>query len=162
VLALHLGAAVEPFQEQYFPAIRRWLHRGGLDLTLDNYVPFYFVYALLRGPAGNFLFDRTRVVVVHSAVGDRRERIVSAITTRGAQSVEWIPISPSRSFEERIDVSHVVGRCDVCIVGAGVGKALVIDQLRPLCVPVIDAGFVFEAWADEARAASRVVMIPDP
>jgi hypothetical protein len=101
VLALHLGVAIEPFQEEYFPAIRRWLGQGGLGLTLDNYVPFYFVYALLRGPAGNFLFDSTRVVVVHSAIGDRRDRIIAAISARGAQSVDWIPISPSRSFENR-------------------------------------------------------------
>jgi hypothetical protein len=161
ILALHLGVAVTPFQEHYFPAIKRWLSRRGLQLSIENYVPFYFVYALLRGSAGQFLFDDTRVLVVHCATGARRDRVIEAIQARGARSVDWIAISESRSFAEQIDASSWTGRCDVCFVGAGVGKAVVMEQLRPLGVPVIDAGYVFEVWADERRAASRVMMTPD-
>jgi len=161
ILAMHLGVAKQPFQEQYFPSIRRWLAEGGLELSLENYVPFYFVYALLRGPAGDFIFEGRRVVVVHSAEGDRQRNITEAIKRRGAETVIWIHISRARSFADRLDVSTLVGRCDVCLVGAGVGKALVMEQLRPLAVPVIDVGFVFEAWADERRALTRPVMIPD-
>lgn len=161
ILAMHLGVAKQPFQEQYFPSIRRWLAEGGLELSLQNYVPFYFVYALLRGPAGDFIFEGRRVVVVHSAEGDRQRKITEAIKRRGAETVNWIHISRARSFADRLDVSELVGRCDVCLVGAGVGKAIVMEQLRPLAVPVIDAGFVFEAWADERRALTRPFMIPD-
>lgn len=99
---------------------------------------------------------------MHCATGARRDKIVQAIQARGAKSVDWIPISESRSFDEQIDAGSWTGRCDVCFVGAGVGKAVVMAQLRPLGVPVIDAGFVFEVWADEGKAASRVMMTPDP
>lgn len=161
ILAIHLGVATKPFQEEYFPSIRRWLAEGGLELSLSNYVPFYFVYALLRGPEGDFIFEGTRVVVVHSAEGNRQRCITEAIKKRGAETVSWIHISRARSFADHLDVAAFVGRCDVCLVGAGVGKALVMEQLRPLGVPVIDAGFVFEAWADERRALTRPVMVPD-
>jgi hypothetical protein len=162
ILAMHLGVAVTPFQEDYFPAIGRWLRRRRLHLSLSNYVPFYFVYALLRGSAGQFLFDSTRVLVVHCATGDRQRRIVDAIRARGARSVDWLVISATRSFDERIDVTSSSGKYDVCFVGAGVGKAIVIEQLRPLGIPVIDAGFVFEVWGEERSASSRVMMTPDP
>ena len=79
ILGLHLSYGKEPFQEQYFPAIARWLSGESVVLTLDNYVPFYFVYALLRGPEFPRLVSDRRVLVVHSADGGKREAIAAAI-----------------------------------------------------------------------------------
>jgi hypothetical protein len=79
ILGLHLIYAKNPFREQYFPAVRKWLAEHAVRLTLDNYVPFYFVYALLRGPAFPSLIAGRRVLVVHSATGDKREAITRSI-----------------------------------------------------------------------------------
>ena len=161
ILGLHLSYGKTPFQEQYFPAIARWLAEQSVSLTPDNYVPFYFVYALVRGPAFAELVSGRRVLVVHSADGGKRDAIAAAIRAAGAREVEWLPISAMRAFAERLDLSRLAGRPDLCLLGAGIGKARLFSQLEPLGVPCIDAGFSFEAWADPEQQWDRPYMTPD-
>ncbi len=161
VLAMHLSFGAEPFHEAQFPAVGRWLREQGRPLTCANYVPFYFVYALLRGPRFASLIDGRRVLVAHSASGDRRERIRASLAAHGARTVEWLPISPTRAFADRLDVTTVRERPDICLVGAGIGKTRVMLQLEPLGVPCVDAGFTFEVWADPDRQWDRPYMTPD-
>jgi hypothetical protein len=161
ILALHLSYGGVPFQEHYFPALGRWLRERSIRLTTDNYVPFYFVYGLLRGPEFPRLVTGRRVLIVHSATGEKRERIGAAIRAAGAGDVEWLAISPTRSFAERLDLGGLRGKPEICLLGAGVGKGMLFEQLRPLGIPCIDAGFCFEAWADPARQWDRPYMTPD-
>jgi hypothetical protein len=161
ILALHLTYGGNPFQEQYFPALGRWLRDRSVRLTTDNYVPFYFVYGLLRGPMFPRLVGGRRVLVVHSATGAKRDAIVAAIRAAGAGDVEWLAISPSRSFAEVVDLSALRQKPEICLLGAGVGKGMLFEQLRPLGIPCIDAGFSFEVWADPAKQWDRPYMTPD-
>lgn len=161
ILALHLGFGRTPFQEHYFPAVGRWLDREGVTLTLRNHVPFYFVYALLRGPEFPRLVAGRRLLVVHSAEGARREAILRSLAAAGPRSVEWLPISPSRSFAEVLDLGRLADAPEVCLLGGGVGKAALFHQLRPLGIPCIDAGFAFEVWADPEKQFDRPYMAPD-
>jgi hypothetical protein len=161
ILGLHLSYGKTPFQEQYFPAISRWLADQSITLTLDNYVPFYFVYALLRGPAFSRIVSGRRVLVVHSADGGKREAIRGAILAAGGRSVEWLPISATRSFAERLDLSRLVEAPELCLLGAGIGKARLFAQLEPLGVPCLDAGFSFEVWANPDNQWDRPYMTPD-
>lgn len=154
-LAMHLSFGNVPFQEPYFPALKRWLHSEGIELRVDNYVPFYFVYALLSGPRRRDLFRGRRVGLVNSANAEKRRRIEESLRREGVSEVVWCSISPDRSFLERIDTSPLQGKVDLCLVGAGVGKPNIILQLEGLGVPCIDAGFMFEVWADPSLARSR-------
>ena len=161
ILGLHLSYGKTPFQEQYFPAISRWLADQSISLTLDNYVPFYFVYALLRGAAFPRLVSGRRVLIVHSADGDKREAITAAILAANASGVEWLPISATRSFADTLDLGRLREQPDLCLLGAGIGKARLFSQLAPLGVPCIDAGFAFESWADPDKQWDRPYMTPD-
>lgn len=161
ILGLHLGYAGTPFQEHYFPAVRRWLERNDVTLTLDNYVPFYFVYGLLRGPVFPDLVGGRRVLIVHSATGVKREAITRSIEAARPRGIEWLTISPSRSFADRLDLSRLADKPDVCLLGGGVGKSALFPQLRPLGVPCLDAGFSFEVWADSDKQWDRPYMSPD-
>lgn len=161
ILALHLGFGGTPFQEHYFPAIGRWLDRQGVSLTLQNHVPFYFVYALLRGPEFPKLVAGRRLLVVHSAEGAKREAILRSLETAGPRGIEWLPISPSRSFAEVLDLAKLREKPDLCLLGGGVGKAALFHQLEPLAIPCLDAGFAFEVWADPDRQFARPYMAPD-
>lgn len=161
VLGLHLSYGKTPFQEQYFPAIARWLAAESVTLTPDTYVPFYFVYALLRGPVFPGLVSGRRVLVVHSADGGKREAIAAAIRAAGAREVDWLAISATRAFADRLDLAQVRERPDLCLLGAGIGKARLFSQLEPLGVPCLDAGFSFEAWADPEKQWDRPYMTPD-
>ncbi|MFM7290291.1 MAG: hypothetical protein ACKO6B_03550 [Planctomycetia bacterium] len=161
VLAMHLGYAPSPFQEHFFPAIRTWLERNAVTLTLDNYVPFYFVYGLLRGPMFPSLVGGRRVLIVHSATGDKREAITRSIQAANPRGIEWLTISPSRSFADRLDLSRLADQPDLCLLGGGVGKSALFPQLKPLGIPCIDAGFSFEVWADPEKQRDRPYMTPD-
>ena len=162
VLGLHLGYAPAPFQEQYFPAVGRWLKQHAVTLTLNNYAPFYCVYGLLRGPVFPSLLAGRRVLIVHSATGPKREAIIRSLQQSQPRGIEWLSISASRSFADTLDLSSVQDKPDVCLLGGGVGKAALFPQLRPLGIPCIDAGFAFEVWADPDKQWDRPYMSPDP
>jgi hypothetical protein len=162
ILGLHLGYARTPFQEQYFPAVRRWLEEHDVTLTLDNYAPFYFVYGLLRGPVFAELVGGRRVLIVHSATGPKREAITRSIQASNPRGIEWLTISPSRSFADVLDLSRLQEKPDLCLLGGGVGKSALFPQLRPLGIPCLDAGFAFEVWADPNKQWDRPYMSPDP
>ncbi|MEI6239040.1 MAG: hypothetical protein WCR51_01490 [Planctomycetia bacterium] len=161
VLGIHLSYGKSAFQEHYFPAIARWLAQADRRLTLANYVPFYFVYALLRGPRFREIIANRRLLVVHSATGVKRDSIIAALRQHGARSVSWLAISSNRSFADTLDLSSVTDAPDACLVGAGIGKSRVIRQLEPLGVPCIDAGYAFEVWADPDKQWDRPYMTPD-
>jgi hypothetical protein len=160
-LAIDLSFCSIPFQEAFFPALRSWLASNEITLTERNYVPFYFVYAMLTGPQRHRLLRGRRILVIHSAVGDKQERIKASLVREGATDVLWHTISPDRSLYDVVPVERFVGAVDLCVFGAGIGKPAILAQLEPLGVPCIDAGYVMEVWADPAVARSRIFTQPD-
>lgn len=159
-LALDLSYGPQPFQEHFFPALRRWLEDNDIQLAAGNYVPFYFVYALLLGPSGEPLLTGANVVVVASASGEKRRRIEDGLLERGAADVRWHPLSASRALYDVVDVDVEV-RPDLVLIGAGVGAPNILTQLEPFDVPCIDAGFVLEVLADPALAGTRPFTMSD-
>jgi len=150
-----------PFQEGFFPALKRWLTSNGIQLTRENYVPFYFVYALLTGPERHRVLSGKRVLVIHSATGPKQDAIKSSLIREGAKEVVWHTISTDRSLYDVVPVDRFVGAVDLCVFGAGIGKPAILGQLEPLGVPCIDAGYVMEVWADPSVAQSRIFTQPD-
>ncbi len=141
--------------------ISEWLMNNQLELTLRTYVPFYFVYALLFGPWFSELVGGRRVLVVHSGEGAKREAVMASVISAGAASVGWLLISATRSFADTLDLWRVDGYPDLCLVGAGVGKSQILQQLQPLAIPCVDAGYAFEVWADPDKQWDRPYMTPD-
>lgn len=161
ILALHLSYGHTPFQEYYFPALRRWLREESITLTDKNYVPFYFVYAALTGPRRGELLNGRSVLVVNSADGEKRQRIEDGLYREGVARVFWHSISLNRSLYDRLDISSFIGKVDMALVGAGIGKPNIIIQLEPLQVPCIDAGFIFEVWVNPENKWKRAICAPD-
>lgn len=159
ILAVHLSYGPEPFVEHFFPRFKKWLRDKNLTLTLDNYIPFYFVYAALSGYPSEIMGGR-RVGIVHGATGEKRSRVEVALSSYGAESVLWHEISTSSSAFDLVS-SSAFDDCDLILVGAGIGKARVFAQLRGFGGPCIDAGFMFEVWADPALGAQRLYCLPD-
>ena len=54
-----------------------------------------------------------------------------------------------------INVQPYVGKVDLAFVGAGIAKPHILLQMRDLNVPCIDAGFVFEVWANPENKWKR-------
>lgn len=156
ILALHLMYGPPPFQERFHPALGRWLKEHSIALTDQNYFPFYFVYAALAGPRRHELLTDRRILVVNGAPKRIRLAIERGLKKEGARDVRWLGISSQRSLFDVIDVSEHRGKCDLCLVGAGIGKPNILVQLEPLGVPCVDAGYMFAVWQDEENGRQRV------
>ena len=162
-LALHLSYGEKPFQEEYFPALREFLKINNINLTLQNYIPFQFVYGWLRGEKRKQLLQDRNILLIHSAQGEKKQRIEKHLIEKElVQSVEWYSISQSQAMLDDIDVSELMHKnYDIAFMGAGVGKINLFDKFKLLNIPIVDIGFVFEVWADESNKYKRNMMIPD-
>ncbi len=161
LIAADLSFCAVPFQDHFFPAFRTWLEANAIHLTMENYAPFYFIYAILTGPERHRLLSGRRVLVIHCATGPKQDAIKSSLIREGAKEVLWHTISADRSLYDVVPVSRFVGAVDLCVFGAGIGKPAILAQLEPLGVPCIDAGYVMEVWADPSVAQSRIFTQPD-
>jgi len=141
--------------------LKSWLNANNIYITSDNYFPFYFVYAALRGNERHRIFNNRSVLILHSARGEKKERIISSLKKEGVSNIEWIEISPSKSLFDKIEIDQFIGKVDLAFIGAGVGKPNILVQLVKLNVPCIDAGFVFEVWADDNNKWLRPIMVRD-
>lgn len=161
ILAWHLNFTNVPFQERYFPALERWMNEEKILIHDANYYPFYFVYAMLTGPRRVELLSGRRLLVVNGAQGDKKQKIIEGLKREGVVDVLWCPISLKRSLYDTLDLAPYIGKVDLAVVGAGIGKANILTQMKPLNIPCIDAGFVFEVWADPENKWKRVVCASD-
>lgn len=154
ILALHLSYTDRPFQESFFPPLKTFFRKAGISLSFQNYCPFYFVYALLVGPRRKAIFEGKHVLIVHSADGDKRQRISESLRREGVASIHWIPISRNKSLFDKLSLDDIPSP-DLALVGAGVGKPNILLQLAPLGVPCIDAGYIFEVWDNPQNVLKR-------
>jgi hypothetical protein len=161
ILALDLTFWEEPFQEQYFPHFRNWLDENHIEINAHNYYPFYFVYAALLGEAKYKLITGKNILIIHSAIGLKRDKIISELYKIGADQIEWLEISADRSLYDKIDLAKITTIPQLVLIGAGVGKPNIILQLSSLCVPCIDAGYVFEVWHEEDNKWKRRYCVDD-
>lgn len=157
ILALHLNYVNIPFAERYWPALDKWLQDNNIIINDNNYYPFYFVYTMLTGPRRGELLKDRHVLVVNGAQEEKKLKIIAGLKREGVLEVHWCPISLKRSLYDTIDVKPFIGKVDLALVGAGIGKSNILLQMEPLNVPCIDAGFVFEVWADSKNKWARVL-----
>jgi hypothetical protein len=159
VLAFHFSYGKKPFQEHYFPELKEIISKN--NISLKNYYPFYFVYAMLLGPKFKELFSGKRILLVHSADDSKKERIEKTLHSSGVLSISWIKISSNRSLYDKICVSDFLGKVDVAFIGAGIGKPNILMQMEVLNVPCIDAGYAFEVWDNRENVKHRAFCEPD-
>jgi hypothetical protein len=143
-LAFFERPTMEQFQRDFF----KWIADDRVDLNLSNLCQFYYVYALFLTDERPEIIEGNRVLVVHGAVDERKDKIIHALNVQGAKSFGWLSISNDRSLFDQLDVKEYIGQYDLVVLGAGVGKPHIIRQLEPLQIPVLDIGYVFEIWID--------------
>ncbi|MDD5596350.1 MAG: hypothetical protein PHV82_00310 [Victivallaceae bacterium] len=161
ILAWHLNYEREPFAERYFPVLGEWLTKNNIIVNGDTYYPFYFVYAMLTGTRRRELLTGRRVLVVNGALDETRRKITEGLKREGVAEVYWCSISLRRSLYDTVDMEPFIGKVDLALVGAGIGKANIMLQMEPLNVPCIDAGFIFEVWKDPQNKGVRSFTVCD-
>jgi hypothetical protein len=155
VLATHLSLTNKPFQADYFLPFFALLKKNKIEINLTNIVPFYFIYPMVLSHYGDFLFENKSILIIHSATGEKKERIVQAVKARSARKVVWLSISHNKTFYDNLKVENYLGKADVAFIGAGVAKLLLMEQLSKLNIPVIDIGFGFEVWNNPSLGIER-------
>jgi hypothetical protein len=155
-LALHFTKRDDAFAEEYFPAVADWFDEKGICLASDNYLPFYFVYALLADAERTGLFTGRRVLVVTHQSGQRFPSIDQGLRAMGARAVRFVEISAGRSFFDRIPAHEFVPDADIVLVGAGVGAANILCQCQDLKTVSIDAGFFLDTLLNRDLRGQRL------
>ena len=87
------------FTQQYFVPMVRWLETQDINLHGNNYVPVYFIYAMLTGPFRRRIYQERRVLVITSYDDAKREAINQGVGTRGGGQYT---VSPA--FSRAVDV----------------------------------------------------------
>lgn len=124
-----------------------FLYDHNIELTNENYLPFYVVYAYLTSKSFGNLVNGKKMCIVSS------ECNMEACTQWFAQ----FPSYPDIIFTEIPDsyvatrwksikektLNRIPSDIDLCLVGAGVGSLLVcVDVAKRFSIPTIDAGHV--------------------
>ncbi|MBN4080079.1 hypothetical protein JYT31_00280 [Beggiatoa alba] len=155
VLAVHLSLTNKPFQADYLLPFFATLEKDKIEINSTNIVPFYFIYPMVLSHYGDFLFENKTIMIIHSATGEKKNRIIKAVKARSASKVIWLSISHNKTFYDNLEVEKYLGKADVAFIGAGVAKLLLMEQLSILNIPVVDIGFVFEVWSNPSLSVER-------
>ena len=146
-----------PYLADYY----KWLQGNKIIFSARNYVPFYSVYAMLMGPDGCRIIKGRRILVVTWLNPEKADRLKGAIVARGANACYFYPVSPSKAMFDRVSVGHLRGKVDIVLIGAGVGAANVIEEVRELGAVCIDCGFVLDVLAYPENRWNRQYCVDD-
>ncbi len=114
-------------------------------MPLRNYVPFYFVYALLVNPSFLQSMRVRHVTLITSFRNKNSANILSALEAMDIRDVSLCEIPPSGVAHGEFEL-RLTRRPDVALVGAGIGSPLVLARLKEQSCLAIDSGFVFHLW----------------
>lgn len=155
LLCLHFTYRNNQFAQQYFLPIIHWLTANHIKLESTNYFQKYFVYAFLNGPDRSQIFGQKRILIVTNCNEDKRKRITTNLRKEGSENIQFLQISKNRSMYDILDLSKVNLPVDVVLIGAGIGKPNIIQQLEKTNTLCIDAGFCIECLAYPEYRRSR-------
>ncbi len=159
-LAMHFTRSPGRFAEQFINPVCAWFECNCINLSPDNYVPFYFVYAALRGPARERLLEARRVLIVTGASEQKRRLLLRGLEREGVADGEIYSISPTAAMRETLDLGRLRIVPEVVLVGAGIGASNVLAQLEPLRTVCLDAGACVECLAHPEKA-TRIFLVAD-
>lgn len=161
MIGLYFAIRTDKWGEEYFRPMCKWFEQNKIQLSSDNYIPFYFVYALLSGPVSRELFYNRNVLIITHYDESKRSMLERSLIARGAKKVSFINISATRSALVKLDLSSLVCTQDISLVGGGIGSVSIVEQLAPLGAPAIDAGIFLETLVNPSRRTERPFLCSD-
>lgn len=161
VLGLYFALRDDHWGEQYYNPMCSWLDCSGITLSEGNYIPFYFVYALLHGPARREILASARVLVITHLTTQRVEAIDTGLRDDGAATVEFLNISANRSMTDKLDLSTVRRPVDLVLIAAGIGSVNILVQLEQFSAPCIDCGITLDCYVNPELRWKRAFLMDD-
>lgn len=158
---LAIGLHDTPGYQLYVADYLAWMEANEIILTEENYVMFYSIYALFGGSDARRLLAGRNVLIITSFPGEKRADLERNLPGYGVRSVQYYEVSATRAMFDDINLEKIRRPVDLVLVGAGVGAASVLEQVRPLNAVVIDAGFAIDVLANPELAWTRPLFVPD-
>jgi len=153
----HIRAMID----RYIPDIFDWFDAVDIELNAGNYIPFYFIYAVFLGPRRREFLENRKILVVTHLTPEKQERLRKYFKEAGAARIQFAGISRSNSMTDRIELLAEYEGVDLVLVGAGVGAANILNQVKPLGALSIDAGYVLECYQNPEFKGTRVFTLSD-
>ncbi len=125
----------------------QFLHENEVDMTGNNYLPFYMVYAYLTSGRFSQIVHEKKLCIISSECNlDLCRQWFARFSTKPEIVFTQIPESYVATQWESIRkniIDKIPSDIDICLVGAGIGSLLVcVDVATTFSIPVIDAGHV--------------------
>jgi hypothetical protein len=131
----------------------QFLFDNGIELTADNYIPFYVVYAYLTSEDFIRLMDNRKVCILNSDFN--RESCTNWFARFSSRPELSFVETPAEYVATRWEamkegiLKQISPDADLCIVGAGIGSLTVcVDVAERFSIPAIDAGHVLNMMND--------------
>ncbi len=159
-LAMFLGKCENTNFDQYKNELCSWLDNNQVELTTNNYLPFFFVLHFLTSQGWQEIYSGRRILVVTSIEKQRQQAIRLRLEGWGAKSVQFLTISPHRALFEIINVADI-GEVDIALVGAGIGSANILCQLEPLQTLCLDVGAYINALENPKFLPHGTFVVPE-
>lgn len=124
-----------------------FLYDHNVELTNENYLPFYVVYAYLTSEDFGNLVNGKKICIISSecnmdACKQWFARFHSYPNILFAEIPDSYVATRWESIKEKT-LNQIPSGIDLCLVGAGVGSLLVcVDVANKFAIPAIDAGHV--------------------
>jgi hypothetical protein len=155
VLCPNLNLAYLRMQSSFL----EFLTRQGI--LLQNYAPFYFVYALLVNPEFLSRLRGCSLALITNFKNKNAAAIVKMLQDMGIHDVSCHEVPESGVAHGGFDFT--IGRkVDAALVGAGIGAPLVLARLQSESCLSIDAGFVFHLWDGTFDRYERLFLNYEP
>jgi hypothetical protein len=124
-----------------------FLHTHGINLSKDNYIPFYVIYAYLSSAQFAVAMNEKKICILNSEYNPESCRNWFA-QFNSCPLLSFVDI-PAEYVATRWEenkkriLNKIATDTDLCLAGAGVGALLICaDVARSFSIPVIDAGHV--------------------
>ena len=131
----------------------QFLFDNGIEMTADNYIPFYVVYAYLTSDDFIRLVDNRKVCILNSDFN--RESCIKWFARFSSHPELSFVETPAEYVATRWEamkegiLKQISPDTDLCIVGAGIGSlAVCVDVAERFSIPAIDAGHVLNMMND--------------
>lgn len=155
ILALYTIVKPGFYTEQYLPSLFSFFEKQNINVSEKNYLPFYFIYIVLTNKRYSKIYVGKHVHLITSFDNERKVKIEHTLKSFGVKSVAWTEISKDRSLFDTLNIGDISQNVDVIFVGAGIGKVNIFNQLKKIPAIIIDAGYIFETWANPALVNER-------
>ena len=130
-----------------------FLFDNGIEMTADNYMPFYVIYAYLTSEDFIRLMDKKNICIMNSDFN--RESCTNWFARFSSHPDLSYVETPAEYVATRWEamkegiLKQISPDADICIVGAGIGSLTVcVDVAERFSIPAIDAGHVLNMMND--------------